>query len=317
MKGKMVAMFGVLALFVLLLANSGLAAITNATVTLDAPAAGGQVTGSTYVLNSTLLNSTAQAGGRPTIDNATNVSWFYTVAGGSAVYIGKNSTAVYWNETVVASAQSKVVFDSKVLYDQSGYTITTCMWNFAPTQTLLAATTTSGENVSCDTSLSVTADNHNPTCRFTTPSENNLEFDDELVAVWEATNSTTCTLTVANKLFNGTYKTGTDGSEVCTKTVKVPEDFPEGRYTVSASNSDYSATADSTGCAVTGINFKRSLPASRGAAITEYLDEELQPTGEGGGQSNAGKVAAIAIIGYAGYVLLFKKKGLGLFKKRG
>lgn len=278
------------ALLALIALPSALGAAENYSVTLTLPADSATISGSAYKLTSTLANTSV------TTSYVYNTSWFYTAAGGSATYIGKNTSAANQSDAIY------LAFDTQPLFDATTYTITTCVWTYGTTQAVLQATTTTSLNASCDTSTLVKSDVTKPICSITVP-VTNTEYDYDLEASLSAKNATGCTWRVGDKTFTGTMAGApTDGAQTCAYSF-TQGDLAEGLYTIYAETTDGTNITQCT--QVENVRMDAKLPASRGKYLTTVFGKDLEDHPANSGNS-AGAIVVIGLLGALAWHFLVK-----------
>ena len=274
MKKRTMIVFMVL--FALMLVQGVIASSTLATVRLT-PDNSAVISGNAYVLTAVIPVTHK--------DNITNVSFYYTPAGGAETLIAVNNT----NNLTTYTKK----WDTQVLFDTTSYTISVKFQN--------ATAASSTDFVVTNSTTGVTSDNTKPICSITTPSAN-TEYGYDFITSLNAYNSTGCTWKVNNDGYTGTIVgLAGSGTETCTYTF-TEGDLSEGSYSFSAETTD---GTNVTQCSsIEYVRMDTSIPGSRGKFLTYTFGTNLE---NAPGQSNTTGIVVIALIGI-GLWYAFKKK---------
>ena len=123
-------------------------------------------------------------------------------------------------------------------------------------------------------------------------------------------NASSCYFTVNNKVFTGSL-TAALGSEVNCSYSLTSDKLADGTYTVVATGTDSSATADSTSDSGVSIQIESKSGAARSSAIAAGETQEGEPVGDGMSPGAKKALALAAVLGGGYYLIAVKKVKLG------
>jgi len=246
MKKNLVLMFVLMSFFAVMAFSASASNITWVNPSVN----GATISGTSFKLNVSNI---------PSAFNISNVSFYYTPAGGALTLIGTNTSI---NNTVYGLAFDTSILDDGVLY----------------TLTARALNQSNAAIIETETLTSIIVDNTNPSCTITAPaanSQNEYTAIESVTLTATMTATSSCSFTVNNKLLTGTLSGG-----VCTGSINGLTGIPEGTFTLTATGTDQSSETGS--CTQSSVGFFKSKNLLRYKVAAEEDVSTDSGTGDNG-----------------------------------